>query len=74
MKDEYGKPTLGRCVALDQDGKRCRKQATGYVRYHGENELTAFSERASWVAAAFCEPHTKPWIDGSPFRTSDAHD
>lgn len=53
-------PRLGRCVALDGMGHRCRKQATMRERYHGDQEFYGYlTDRANvgWVVAAFCDVH-----------------
>lgn len=51
---------LGRCVALDQHGGRCRKAATMHERYHGNEEFYGYlTERkgVQWIVAAFCDEH-----------------
>lgn len=52
---------MNRCVALDINGKQCRRTAIGLYSYHGESELYGGWDEVgepSWVVAAFCEKHT----------------
>jgi hypothetical protein len=50
-----------RCSHLDKKGKQCASKITKKFNYHGDNELTAFTERSSWVRVYFCEKHFKCW-------------
>ncbi|MGW8178193.1 MAG: hypothetical protein ACWGQW_05410 [bacterium] len=47
-----------RCVALDSDGKRCRKKATWKGEYHGDGEIyTYFDNAPQWVQVEMCNEH-----------------
>jgi hypothetical protein len=62
-----------RCFAMDVDGRRCRKRATGNVRYHGDPELVSQSGRPGWVVAPMCEPHFRTFLplNRTAFRRDD---
>ena len=52
------------CIALDDQGQRCRRRATRIEQYHGANDLYGYFNPPwpSWVRAALCDkhcPHTK---------------
>lgn len=44
-----------RCIALDQNGRQCRRASDGVYAYHGESEL--YADKVTWVAAPFCFNH-----------------
>lgn len=46
------------CVALDKNGKRCKKRATWKGYYHGDSEMyTHFDEAPQWVQVEMCNEH-----------------
>jgi len=48
-----------RCQALDGNGKRCRRDATHMLNYHGESEMYFYSSDSvpSWVWVELCKQH-----------------
>ena len=46
-----------RCIALDQDAKRCRCLAKIATYYHGDSEI--IYAKVGWVCAAFCDEHNE---------------
>jgi hypothetical protein len=61
---------MGRCVALNSAGRRCRAAAVTMTRYHGDGEsYSAFDETAvRWVAAPFCYRHAERWRSLKEFQ------
>ncbi|MEY4385602.1 MAG: hypothetical protein RLY20_885 [Verrucomicrobiota bacterium] len=54
------KKKLGRCVALDSNGRRCRREATVSERYHGDDELYGYlveTNSPQWVVVELCDRH-----------------
>jgi hypothetical protein len=51
--------TNRRCVALDQDGKRCRRKAEWKGPYHGNPDfyLPLNEYGPGWVRVEFCRLH-----------------
>lgn len=64
---------LGRCVALDMDGRRCRSKAVVMTRYHGdpESHSSLDPEAVGWVAAPFCDKHAVKWRSLQEFIRSE---
>lgn len=53
-------PKFGKCVALDMNGKRCRRDAVEMIRYHGDPELYGSylgRNEPGWLLAALCDKH-----------------
>ena len=50
-----------KCVALDSNGKRCRRRAVWEGPYHGDHEFVIDLEdrEVSWILAKFCSKHAK---------------
>lgn len=50
------------CAAIDDKGKRCRRQAVRVEHYHGDHELYGYFNEPwpSWVRAALCDKHSEP--------------
>ena len=49
------------CIALDNDGKRCRRRAVRIEHYHGDSEIYGTCNNdpwPCWVRAAFCDEHS----------------
>jgi hypothetical protein len=50
------------CVALDNNGRRCRRRAVRVEQYHGEHEIYGYFNEPwpTWVRAALCPRHCEP--------------
>lgn len=53
---------LGRCIALNDQLRRCGRPAVRVVVYHGDNELHGYFNKrtTTCVRAALCDVHSKP--------------
>lgn len=50
--------SIGRCQALDMNGKRCRRRATRHMKYHGNHELyDSNGPEPTWVQIVLCDKH-----------------
>ncbi len=47
---------VGRCCALDENGKRCRRKAVRPTHYFGDPELFD-GQQVRWVYVEFCDVH-----------------
>ena len=58
----FGHKGVGRCAALDGNGKRCGREGVRWVSYHGDHELYGYGSEPwpSWVRIALCERHSEP--------------
>lgn len=54
--DHLPRKATGRCQALDDDGRRCRRRAAVEATFHGDNEQL-FDETLSWVTVKLCKHH-----------------
>lgn len=61
-KGDWTKPRRPhQCVALDQNGKRCRKPAIVQGHYHGDSEIYGYGDaNPGWVVVWFCAKHHEP--------------
>lgn len=50
------------CIALDMNGKRCRRGASRVEQYHGDGEIYGpwSNPWPQWVRAALCDSHCPP--------------
>ena len=57
----------GRCIGMDQNGKRCKKSNTIFVGFHADSEM--HNNRVSWVLAPLCPEHR--WVDYDDRHAAD---
>lgn len=51
-----------RCCALDEKGRRCRRDAVRVHKLHLEGELYDYP---NWLVAALCLKHETLWVSAS---------
>jgi len=50
------------CHALDDDGNQCKRKAKGFIKFHGDNEVCAWT-KLTWVKVPICKYH----LEGTVF-------